>query len=127
MAYGLFVAAIYAFGVVGFAGCTLLWVRIWQLLAQGRAVTWWRKDFVTRLCVLVVIPLATFCVLALVLETGPDIFRCLTESRCGPNLAGGLINLAIFGLFYAGVELLFLIAKFSSVIGRWFGLPGVRE
>lgn len=43
--------------------------------------------------------------------TLPKVFLCLLKMQCGANRAGGLINLAVFGVSVLLVEVFWLLAK----------------
>lgn len=92
-------------GLVGMAGVLLVPMRIWSLAAKrqicGIAITSRPTIGAT-----IVVAVALAWSLYLAAETLPVVFRCLYTSRCTANLAGGLLNLALFGFSVAIVEAL---------------------
>jgi len=100
--------SIISLGLVGFVGVTLLPLRSFQLMrkyARG-----WRSSELSRVAlILVAVASAAVVVYGAPLLIG--LFHCLTDLRCGPNRAGGMISLALFGVGYLAFEVVALVAK----------------
>lgn len=99
---------IYLFGFIGLVSIGLLPLRSWHLLRNlfGRGAlhapnTMW----------------AIFAVLIVIIAIWSDvqitvrIFRCLTETYCGPSVASGWIYLATLGVVYVLFEGLFFVLQ----------------
>lgn len=103
-----FSGSIIALGFVGFAGATLLPLRSFRLMckyAHG-----WRSSVWSRVAlILVAVSAAGVVVYGTPLLVG--LFHCLTDMRCGPNRAGGMISLALFGVGYLAFEVVALVAN----------------
>lgn len=101
--YLLFAGSIYALGFVGLFAFTLLPLR--GYLALRRNSHLWHISAIGKVALLVV---AIVAVTAISLSTFPvtRVFRCLTETYCGPNRAHGWFYLAFIGAFYLGFEVL---------------------
>jgi hypothetical protein len=96
-------------GLVGMAGIWLVPSRIWQLLVLrkiGRPLSRSRSSIVFALIVSAALALSVY----IATDTLPRVFRCLWESRCTSNRAGGLLNLALFGITVLVVEVAWLIS-----------------
>ena len=113
LAETLFIAGVYAAGAIGFAGITLIWVRIWQLSFRSGIRELFAADGWPRISLIFLIPLLVWC-FVMWFPTAKRVFRCLTESSCGPNLAAGWIDLAYFGLFYFCAEVMLISARFLA-------------
>ena len=101
-------------GFLGLAAITLIPIRSFFLFRktvsrQQRLRSWWVK-ILSALNVI-----AMLSALAMDVQIVVKIFRCLTQTYCGPNIASGWIYLAILGAAYLVLELLFLISKLSGV------------
>ena len=99
--------AIYLLGFVGLAAFGLLPLRAWQALssALGRH----KQAKVPFLNAIAVI--TTFGSLWIHFRITMRVFRCLTESYCGPGIASGWTYLAVLGAVYVGFEAVLLIAR----------------
>ncbi len=107
MSWSLLSALLYTLGFVGLASVGLLPLRSWQVLRgvflRGLQPT--RKV------------LATFTVLVVVAALLGDvqitmrIFRCLTETYCGPSVASGWIYLAMLGVVYLAFEAVIIVLQ----------------
>jgi hypothetical protein len=98
-------------GLVGMAGVILVPMRIWSLVVKrqvGSALITPGPSVVAAL----VIAIAIAWSLYMAAETLPVVFRCLYTSRCTANLAGGLLNLALFGFSVSIVEILWHGSRF---------------
>ena len=97
-----FAGSIFALGLLGVLGVTLLPLRTFQLLRKhGRH---WHSSMACRIAVLIVALAATVSILY-GLPYLVRVFNCLTDMRCGANRAGGLISFAFFGACYLGFEI----------------------
>ena len=110
-----FAGPILALGFIGFAGVTLLPLRSFQLIrkyARG-----WRSSVWSRVA-LILVAVAAVGVAAYGAPLLVRLFHCLTDMRCGPNRAGGMINLAMFGAGYLAFEAAVLAAKLLAIRRR---------
>jgi hypothetical protein len=94
-------------GLVGMAGVLLVPMRIWSLVAK-RQVAGIPIASGGSVVASFLVAVAIAWSLYMATETMPVVFRCLYTSRCTANLAGGLLNLALFGFSVAIVEVLWL-------------------
>lgn len=108
MSGGIYGAAVSLLGLVGLVAVGLFPFRATRLLAHVMSVR--PRSLRTGAC-------ATLGVLMLVLGMTVDVavalrvFRCLTTSYCGPNLASGWIYLAWLGLTYLVFEVVALVLR----------------
>lgn len=102
---------IYLLGFIGLVSIGLLPLRSWQLLMNlfGRGPLHAPRKM-----------LAAFAVLITIMAIWSDaqvtvhIFRCLTETYCGPSVASGWIYLAMLGVVYLLFEgLVFVLQKIN--------------
>jgi hypothetical protein len=97
----LLTTLLYTLGFVGLAAIGLIPYRSWQVLAEM-----FRRGSLRPTKRV----LAFFTVIVVVAALGSDlhitirIFRCLTESYCGPSVASGWIYLAMLGTVYLAFE-----------------------
>lgn len=101
--YLLFAGSIYALGFLGLFAITLLPLRSFLLIRRNFYL--WHVSTIGKVALLVV---AVAAVTAISLSIFPvtRVFRCLTETYCGPNRAHGWFYLAFIGTFYIGFEAL---------------------
>jgi hypothetical protein len=92
-------------GLLGMAGVLLVPMRIWSLIVK-RQVAGIPIASGGSIVATFLVAVAIFWSLYMAAETMPVVFRCLYSSRCTSNLAGGLLNLALFGFSVAIVEVL---------------------
>ncbi len=107
-------AAVYLFGLVGFAAVGLLPYRSWLLMfdVAKSQVPQVRKRSVFVIAALV-------CAVALWgdLQIGSRVFGCLTAAYCGPGAASGWGYLAMLGVVYVVFEAAsYLLRKASLLI-----------
>lgn len=99
-------------GFVGVASVGLLPVRSWSLL---------KHLFAGPPVSLRVGTMATLGVLLVAAGLSADmmitfrVFRCLTTSYCGPNLASGWIYLSMLGAVYLAFEFIALVLRRMSI------------
>lgn len=112
MSTPLFSSLIYLLGFVGLVAIGLLPLRAWQVLVNVF------KDGASQLQRKV---LAAFTVLVVVAALWSDvriavrIFRCLTETYCGPGIASGWTYLATLGVVYVFFEVaIFMLNKIGQ-------------
>ena len=108
----MLVGAIYALGFLGLFAFTLLPLR--AFLALRRNLHLWHATAIGKVALLVV---AVVAVTAISLSVFPvtRVFRCLTETYCGPNRAHGWFYLAFIGMIYLGFEAL---SKITLAVAR---------
>lgn len=105
-------ALIYSLGFIGLASIGLLPLRSWQVL---RGVFKGGCSQVPRKLLAVLAVLVTAAALWSGVEITARIFRCLTETYCGPGIASGWTYLAMLGAVYLAFEVaIFVMEK----IGR---------
>jgi hypothetical protein len=105
---------IYLLGFIGLISVGLLPLRFWQVLRsvfRDRSLRRQRKV------------LAVFAVLVATSALWSDvritvrIFKCLTGSYCGPNVASGWTYLAMLGVIYLAFEtIIFVIRKVDQAV-----------
>jgi hypothetical protein len=103
-----FADSIIALGFAGFVGVTLLPLRSFVLMrkyANGWSSSVWSRSAL----ILVAVAAAGVVVYGAPILVG--LFHCLTDMRCGPNRAGGMISLALFGVGYLAFEVVALVAN----------------
>ncbi|QIL19754.1 hypothetical protein [Thermomonas sp. HDW16] len=95
-------ALIYLLGFVGLASIGLIPLRVWQVLRRALA---FKKSR------LLIVFLALIAAMALLgdAQITTRIFKCLTESYCGPGVASGWIYLAMLGVVYLVFEVSVLL------------------
>lgn len=102
----------YLFGFIGLAGIGLLPLRVWQVLHKillHKSLKIHGK-FLNGFAL--IIALAALWSEAVVVIR---IFRCLTETYCGPSVASGWIYLAALGAVYLFVEIaIFVLNKVQA-------------
>jgi hypothetical protein len=103
-----------AAGFLGLTAITLIPIRslvlLRKIISRGlRLRSWWISLF-SFLNII-----AMVSALAIDVQIVAKIFRCLTQTYCGPNIASGWIYLAILGAIYLALELFFLISKLLGV------------
>lgn len=114
------VLLIYALGFVGLVSVGLLPLRSWQLL---RSVFRDRPLRMPRKVLAAFAVLVTAAVLWSDVHITARIFRCLTETYCGPSIASGWIYLAMLGVVYLAFEVVvFIVQK----IGRAWRVGSVN-
>ena len=104
-----------ALGLMGMAGVYLVPMRLWHVCVLRRIRLPLHKSW-RVLLVLAPAVLAVF----VASRTMPRVFACLADGRCTATRAGGLLNLAIFGVSVALVELGWLLA--AVLWSRWHSL-----
>lgn len=97
---------VYLLGFVGIASIGLLPLRSWQEL---------RNVFKGSKALIAFVALITAVVLWSNVQITMRIFKCLTETYCGPGVASGWTYLAMLGAVYLAFEaVIFIVQK----IGR---------
>jgi len=111
MSAWLFTALIYLFGFIGLASIGLLPFRAWHALRSAFK----GSSFPTsRTASLVFIALIAAIALWADMQITVRIFKCLTESYCGPGVASGWTYLAMLGVVYFVFEVVvFVMQKIS--------------
>lgn len=103
---------IYLLGFIGLASIGLLPLRSWQVLRnvlKSGAVHMPRKAAAAFAMLI-----ATAAVWSDVQITA-RIFKCLTETYCGPSIASGWTYLAMLGVVYLAFEaVMFVLRRFSQ-------------
>ncbi len=97
----LFSGCLYALGIVGLFGITLLPLRASRALLRDTNL--WRVSSFGK-AILTVVAIAGIAAIALSVPHVARVFRCLTEGFCGPNRASGWFALCFVGAFYAMFE-----------------------
>lgn len=106
-----FTALIYLFGFVGLASIGILPLRAWKAL---RSAFEGSLAPTARTASLVFIALMAAVALWADMQITIRIFKCLTESYCGPSVASGWAYLAMFGAVYFIFEVVvFVIQKIN--------------
>lgn len=111
MSAGFFTALIYVFGFVGLASLGLLPLRVWKVLRSA-----FKGSLLptSRLASLVFIALMAAVALWADMQITIRIFKCLTESYCGPGVASGWTYLAMLGAVHIIFEVVvFVMQKIS--------------
>ena len=111
----LLTGAAFALGATGMAGVALVPAHLWSLVVLRRVRSPLPPG--TRgilIAIIAFVPLASAVFVAA--STMPRVFGCLSDMRCGPNRAGGLLALAAFGLSVGLAEVIWQIA--AGVCGR---------
>lgn len=108
----LFSALIYLLGFIGLASIGLLPLRSWQVLRDvfrsGPLQT-------PRKMLAVFVVLITAGALWSDVQITARIFRCLTETYCGPGVASGWTYLAMLGVVYLAFEaIVFVMQKIGQ-------------
>lgn len=99
---------IYVLGFIGLASIGLLPIRSWQVLRSVFKGGWSQMPGKV---------LAAFVVLITVgalwsdLQITARIFRCLTETYCGPSVASGWTYLAMLGVVYLAFEAVVFVMR----------------
>lgn len=94
MSASVFSALIYMLGFVGLVAIGLLPLRVLQVLGSTRGTKW---AFAFAVLIAAV-------ALWNEVRTTARIFRCLTETYCGPSVASGWTYLAVLGVVYLSFE-----------------------
>ena len=111
MSAWFFTALIYVFGFVGLASIGILPPRAWKAL---RSVFEGSLAPTPRTASLVFIALMAAVALWAEMQITIRIFRCPTESYCGPGVASGWAYLAMLGAVYFAFEVVvFVMQKIS--------------
>ncbi|EAA3799128.1 hypothetical protein DOQ73_22960 [Salmonella enterica subsp. enterica] len=112
MSVSFFRNFIYLLGFIGLAAIGLLLLRTWQVVSSTivhKSLSFHGK-FLTGFALLVVLA-ALWSEVKVVVR----IFRCLTETYCGPSVASGWIYLAALGAVYLFVEIaIFVLNKVQA-------------
>ncbi len=101
----------HALGFVGLASIGLIPLRVWQVMR--RALAFKRS----RLLIVFLVLIAAIALWGDAQIT-TRIFKCLTESYCGPGVASGWIYLAMLGVVYLVFEVSALLTQKISPINR---------
>jgi hypothetical protein len=96
---------IYLLGFVGLASIGLIPIRVWQVLKLAYVVKIQRKILAVFLVLMVVI--VFWCDVQITTR----IFKCLTETYCGPSVASGWGYLAMLGVVYLIFEAVVLLMR----------------
>ena len=107
----LFTTSIYALGFMGVLAITLLPLRTFLVLRNNSHH--WHKP--TGKAVLLTVVATAVAAIALSAPLAARVFRCLTETYCGPSIASGWLYLAYIGAFYLGFE---VVSNFSLLVAR---------
>lgn len=102
------VLLIYVFGFIGLASVGLIPLRSWHLLKhvfRDRPLQM-RRKMLAALAMLMVVG-----VLWSDAHITARIFRCLTETYCGPGIASGWIYLAMLGAVYLAFEAIGFVVR----------------
>lgn len=103
-----FSGSILTLGFVGFVGATLFPVRAFQQLRKHALGM--RLSFASQ-AAFALVAVAAVCLALYGIPHLVRVFTCLTDMRCGPNRAGGLISLAAFGAGYLAFEAMAFLAN----------------
>lgn len=102
----------YLFGFIGLAAIGLLPLRTWQVVSNTvvhKSLSF-HGELLNGFALLVVLA-ALWSEVKVVVH----IFRCLTETYCGPSVASGWIYLAALGAVYLFVEIaIFVLNKVQA-------------
>jgi hypothetical protein len=105
-------AILYVVGLVGMAG-------VWLVPSQTVSTIFRCKNSAGKarkpafVLALIFLTAATIS-LYVAWQTMPRVFQCLGESRCSASKAGGLLNLAAFGVSVILVEAIWLVDRAVS-------------
>ena len=110
--YLMLAGSIYALGFVGLFAFTLLPLR--AFLALRRNSYLWHATTIGKIALLVVV-VAAVAAISLSVFPAERVFRCLTETYCGPNRAHGWFYLASIGVIYLGFE---VVSKITLAVAR---------
>ena len=99
-----FESIVYVLGFTGLAAIGLLPIRCWRFMTNVVG----RRSRAMPLLALIAFAIS---LAALVIEFNVigRVFRCLTETYCGPSIASGWVQLAILGAVYLTFEGLALV------------------
>ena len=103
----LFTGSLYAFGFIGIFAIVLLPLRAFLTLRRNSRL--WHASTIGKIALLVV-AVAAITAISLSAPFVASVFRCISETYCGPNRASGWIYLGFIGVFYLGFELLAYVA-----------------
>ena len=107
------------FGVLGMVGISLIPMHLWSIAIERKIK--YPLDLSRRSWFVVTLALLPILFSTLLGSyTLPKVFLCLLEMQCGANRAGGLINLAVFGVSVLAVEIFWLLAKI--LWSKWYRL-----
>lgn len=101
MSASFFSALIYVLGFVGLVAIGLLPLRVWQVLRSTRGEKW----------AFVFVVLIAAVALWNEVRITARIFRCLTETYCGPSIASGWTYLAALGVVYLSFEVAVFVLR----------------
>jgi hypothetical protein len=107
---------IYLLGFIGLASIGLLPLRSWQVLKNvfRRGVSSTSRKALTTFVVLV-----AAAALWSDIQITTRIFKCLTETYCGPSIASGWTYLAMLGVVYLAFEaVMFVLQRVRQPVGR---------
>lgn len=108
MSEPLVVCLIYMLGFIGLASIGLFPIRSWQLLKsmlRDRPLQMRRKALAVFALLIAAVGLWSDVYIAI------RLFRCLTETYCGPSVASGWIYLAMLGVVYLAFETVTALLK----------------
>lgn len=109
----LFSALIYLLGFIGLASVGLLPLRAWQVFRDAfrNGESYGSKKALAAVAVLVAVA-ALWCDVQITAR----IFKCLTQTYCGPGVASGWTYLAMLGVVYLAFEVvLFALRRLGSL------------
>ena len=102
----------YLFGFIGLASIGLLPLRSWQVLRSIRGGT----SQTSGKLLAVIAVLVTAAALWSDVQITVRIFRCLTQTYCGPSVASGWTYLAMLGVVYLVFEaVIFLLQRVGRI------------
>lgn len=109
----VFSALIYLLGFIGLGSIGLLPVRSWQILVNlFKTPLFHIQRRVATVFIFLLIVAALWIEVQIVFR----LFRCLTQTYCGPSIASGWIYLAILGAVYLTFEMaIFLMERICRV------------
>jgi len=96
----------YCLGLTGLAAFGLLPVRLWKMFELVSKI-----KMKNKIKIFVVFFIILFISVYIEINTLKSISKCIMYFECTPNRANKLIHLAILGVTYIAVEILFLVIK----------------
>lgn len=97
---------IYLLGFIGLASIGLLPLRSWQVLRNV-----FRSDVTPRKALAAFVVLVAAAALWSDVQITVRIFKCLTETYCGPSIASGWTYLAMLGVVYSAFEAVMFVLR----------------
>jgi hypothetical protein len=103
---------VYILGFIGLGSVGLIPLRSWKILRSFCTY----GEVKDRKIMLTLVGLVVAAVIVIYAYTIVSIFRCLTQTYCGPGIASGWTYLAVLGFSYVAFEVVaFVIFRFGGL------------